>query len=89
MKRLALILFLLLTLTGCALAPDEYLYVAPHVDSSSQSSTSDAVTVENYLSLKNAILSMIRSGQAEGVIRASNYDGVVEEDLAEAAYEVS
>ena len=89
MKRLAVIVLLLLLLTGCSLAPDEYLYVAPHVDSSSQSSTSDAVTVENYLSLKNAILSMVRSGQTEGVIRASSYDGEVEEDLAEAAYEVS
>ena len=85
MKRLALILFLLLSLTGCSLAPDEYLYVAPHVDIITQSSTSAAATVENYLSLKNAILSMVRSGQTEGVIRASSYDGEVEEDLAEAA----
>lgn len=89
MKRLIFILFLLLTLTGCSLAPDEYLYVTPHVDSSSQASTSDAIVVENYLSLKNAILSLVRTGQTEGVIHAINYDGAVEEDLAETAYEVS
>ena len=89
MKRLALFLFLLLTLTGCSLAPDEYLYITPHVDSSSQSNPSDAVVAENYLSLKNAILSMVRTGQTEGIIHVTNYDGSVEEDLAEAAYEVS
>ena len=89
MKRLALFLFLLLTLAGCSLAPDDYLYVTPHVNSSSQANPSDAIVAENYLSLKNAILSMVRTGQTEGVIRVTNYDGSVEEDLAEAAYEVS
>jgi len=89
MKRLAILSLLLLLLTGCSLAPDESLYVEPHVDSSSQTSTPDAVTAENYVSLKNAILSMVRTGRTEGVIHVTNYDGVVEEDLAEAAYEVS
>ena len=51
MKHLAVIVLLLLLLTGCSLAPDEYLYVAPHVDSSSQTNTYDAVTVVNFLSL--------------------------------------
>jgi len=89
MKRLAILILLLLSLTGCSLAPDEYLYVSPHVDSNTPSGSKDAVTVENYLSLKNAILSMVRTGQTEGVIHASSYDGVVEDDLAEAAYEIS
>lgn len=89
MKRLAAILLLLLTLSGCTMAPDEYLSITPHVDSSSQSGATDAVTVENYLSLKNAILALVRTGQTEGVIHAVNYDGIVEDDLAEAAYEVS
>ncbi len=89
MKKALALLFLLLTLTGCSLAPKEYLYQAPHVDSSTQSGASDAVTVENYLSMKNAILNLVKTGQTEGVIHAANYDGVVEDDLAEAAYEVS
>ncbi len=89
MKRLIL-LFLLLSLTGCAaVIPNEYLSVTPHVDSSSPTSNADAVTAENYLSLKNAILDMVRTGQTEGLIHVTNYDGDVESDLAEAAYEVS
>ena len=89
MKLLALFLCLLL-LTGCAsLVPDEYLSVTPHVDSGDAAGASDAVTVENYLSLKNAILNMVRTCQTEGVIRVTNYNGDVEADLSEAAYEVS
>ena len=89
MKRLAVLIAFLLLLTGCELVPNDRLYVAPHVNSSTQTSSADAVIAENYLSLKNAILSMIRTGQTEGVIHVTNYDGIVEDDLAEAAYEVS
>lgn len=89
MKRLIPLLILLLLLTGCSLTPDEYLYVEPHVDSSVQDNSTDALTAENYLSLKNAILRLIRTGKTEGVIRVTNYDGDVEKDLPEAAYAVS
>lgn len=89
MKRLAALFLLFLTLTGCSLAPDEYLYVEPHVDSSVQEDNADALTAENYTSLKNAILRLIRAGNTEGVIRVTNYDGDVEKDLPEAAYAVS
>lgn len=89
MKRFVLMLVLLLALSGCALAPKQQLYVADYVDSSSQTSATDAVMAENYLSLKNAILAMVRAGQTEGVIRVTTYDGALEDDLAQAAYEVS
>lgn len=89
MKRSLLVLLLLLTLAGCSLAPKEQLYTAPYVDSSSQTETPDAVTAENYLSLKNAILAMVRAGQTEGVIRVTSYDGELEDDLDEVTYEVS
>lgn len=90
MKPIALLICLVFLLSGCAsLAPDEYLSVTPHVDSGTLTSTSDAVTAENYLGLKNAILNQVRTGQTEGVIRVTNYDGDVEADLSEAAYEVS
>ena len=89
MKRIALLLLLLLTFTGCSLAPKEYLSITPHVKSSTAASTSDAITVNGYLGLKNAIMSLVRTGQTEGIIHAVDYDGVVTDDLAEAAYEVS
>ncbi len=89
MKRLAVLVLLFLTFTGCSLAPDEYLYMEPHVDSSVQDDSTDALTAENYVSLKNAILRLIRTGKTEGVIRVTNYDGDVEKDLPEAAYAVS
>ena len=82
-------LVLLLALTGCAaLVPSEYLTVSPHADSGVQTTDADAVTAENYVGLKNAILNLVRTGQTEGVIRVSNYDGDVTADLPEAAYEV-
>lgn len=90
MKRILFCLALLLLFTGCAsLAPAEYVSVTPHAGSGEQSGDHDAVTAENYLSLKNAILDFVREGQTEGTIRVTSYDGDVESDLAEAAYEVS
>lgn len=89
MKRFLWSLALLLVLTGCsALIPNEYLVVSPHANSGAPADDADAVTAENYLSLKNAILNLVRTGQTEGVIRVTNYDGDVSSDLAEAAYEV-
>ncbi len=89
MKRIALIFLCLLLLSGCAsLAPDEYLSITPH-QSSEVPTAADAVTAKDYQSLKNAILAQIRSGQTECAIRVTSYDGVVEDDLRDAAYEVS
>ncbi len=90
MKRTILCLALLLCLTGCtSVAPSEYLSVTPHTGAGSQSGSGSAVTAENYLSLKNAILGFVKEGQTEGTIHITGYDGDVETDLAEAAYEVS
>lgn len=90
MKRFLLCLVLLLCLTGCtSMAPAEYLSVTPHTGASGQSGGDNAVTAENYLSLKNAILGFVKDGQTEGTIHITGYDGDVETDLAEAAYEVS
>ncbi len=88
MKRAALLL-LLLFLTGCSLAPDAYRSVTPHAGTSDQTENPDAVVVETYGELKQAILSFVEAGITDGTIRAVNYDGDVEEDLADAAYEVA
>ena len=84
------LLALLCLLSGCsAWRNDDYLSLSPHSTATTQTASPDAVTVENYLGLKNAILGFIREGQANGTIRVTNYDGDVEADLSEAAYEVS
>ena len=84
------LLALLCLLSGCsAWRNDDYLSLSPHSSATTQTASPDAVTVENYLGLKNAILGFIREGQANGTIRVTNYDGDVEADLSEAAYEVS
>ena len=87
--RILALLLLLCVLAGCSGAPDSYLSVTPHAASSDRVAELDAVTVTDYAQLKGAILDLVRAGQAEGSIRAANYNGDLESDLAEAAYEVS
>lgn len=80
---------LLLFLTSCALAPDEYRSVAVHAGSAAQTEITDAVTVGNSVELKQAILDFVEAGITDGTIHTANYDGDVEQDLADAAYEAS
>ena len=92
MKRiLALTLAVLLTfLCGCSgLLRNEYVSVKPHVEQRTVEENADALTAENYLSLKNDILSFVQDGKEDGVIRIYDYSGDVEGDLDMAAYEVS
>ena len=89
MKRILLFLLLLSILTGCSLAPDTHLSVTDHAAPAAKQTDADAVTVYDYATLKRAILSLVQSGSTEGVIRTSNYDGDVEDDLTQAAYEVA
>ncbi len=90
MKRTLPLLLLLLALSGCArLVTQEYETVQPHAEQPSTLEDEDALTCQNYLSLKNAILSLVRGGVEDGVIRTRDYSGDVEEDLNAASYEVS
>lgn len=83
-------LTLCMLLTGCSrLVEKEYLSVTPHVEQYSVEENDDALTAENYLSLKNAILSFVQNGVERGVIRIYDYSGNVEDDLAAATYDVS
>ena len=88
MRRRGWIAALLLAalLCGCA---DEYLTVTPHTEPGADSDSTDATVAENYLSLRNAILSFVEEGEPEGVIHVYDYSGDVEEDLQEAVYQVS
>lgn len=89
MKRLLLCGILLLSLCGCGyLQGNTYVVVEPHEDASDISMDSDVTTVNSYLSLKNAILSMIEEGVKDGVIRAESYRGSLASDLDQAVDEV-
>ena len=90
MKRICAAILLLLLLTGCSgFTPDSYLSVRPHREQQARSGDADVVIVENYPELRAAILGFVQDEQEEGVIRIHSYDGDVETDVAEAAYEVS
>ncbi len=68
---------------------NDYLAVTAHDEQYTIDEGSDALTAENYLGLKNAILSFVENHVEYGVIRIYSYDGDVESDLADAAYEVA
>lgn len=89
MKRIALFLLLLCSLTGCSMAPDSYLTVKDHTVATGTAVRQDVVRVQDYNGLKQAILDLVENGQAEGSFWAANYDGSLEDDLTVAAYEVS
>lgn len=91
MKRILALLLCILVLSGCsAIAPDSYHSVTPHEIVDPQISSTDAAEAADYHSLKVAILNQVRTGRTESIIHvASDYEGDVEEDLKQAAYEVS
>jgi len=90
MKKLLCLSLLALALAGCnRIIVREYETVTPHVDQHTAREDEDALTAQNYLSLKNAILAFVEGGVEHGVIRTHDYTGDVEQDLAAAAYEVS
>ncbi len=88
--RLLWLLIALLLLCGChAQLNKEYSSISAHEEQFEVDQHSDALTAENYLGLKNAILSFVQTGSDYGVIRIYTYDGNVVSDLANAVYEVS
>lgn len=88
--RIVLPLLITLFLTGCSrFVVREYETVTPHAGQHTAATDEDALTAQNYLSLKNAILALVENGVEKGVIRTQDYSGDVEEDLPAAAYEVS
>ena len=86
---LPLVLTLLVLMTGCSqLLESRYISVKPHADTTSAGDDDNILTAANYLSLKNAILTLVENCVEEGVIRVSDYSGDLEEDLPEAIQEV-
>ncbi len=89
MKKLAVCLAFFLLLCGCGMQETTYIVVEPHSEDYGTEIDSDTVTVGSYLSLRNAILSMVEDYTQEGVIRAESYSGNISEDISKAVSEVT
>ena len=84
-----------LTLSGCTLTQLEYQSVVPHDEQYNLDEGSDALVVDNYMGLKNAIFSFVEAGSEYGVIRIYQYENeetwdsaTIEAGLAEAVDEI-
>lgn len=90
MQAIAAALCVAVLLSGCShFLVQEYKAVTPHTEQGTVEENEDALTAQNYVSLRNAILSFVEDSVADGVIRVYDYSGDVEEDLATAAYDVA
>lgn len=93
-KRLAVVAAVLcaaLCMSACGSVFDkEYVKIEPYVPTVQESSVSDGrVTVRNFSGLKQAILSLVSNGEAEGSIAFDPaYDGDAAEDMASACWQV-
>ncbi len=77
--------------SGCnRLIQTEYYSITPHAEQEPAVDNTEAILVENFAELKNAILSFVENGVETGTVRIYKYaSGDVEEDVAKATYEVS
>lgn len=90
MRIIALSFALIFLLSGCIrLSEHEYVVVEPHDEGYEVAVDSGKLSVDSYLSLKNALLNLVEDGVEEGVIQAKGYSGNLAEDLGEAVYEVA
>lgn len=82
---------ILCLLTGCGNILDRaFISVEPHNDLPEVVGTSDAIRVENYQEIVNALLYFVTNGQHSGTLRLYDYNQeVVERDLSAACLEVS
>lgn len=90
MKKILLLLPVLVCLSACGFyGHRDYVAVEPHNEEYQVEVDSKAMTVNSYLSLKNAILDLVEDAVEEGVIRAESYTGDLSQDLSDAVYEVT
>ena len=78
-RLIVLCLALAVLLSGCRFLPDSYVSVTPHADSFPQK-TEEALMVENYTELKNALLSLVEEGAEEAELTTGAYSGDIEQD---------
>ena len=89
----ALALCAALLLTGCSsMLEREYVSLSPHPQFPAVVDDSNAIRVETYQQLSNALWAMVKAHQETGVIRLRNYTptagSTVEDDLTRAREEV-
>ena len=93
MKKLRLTaaaMSLCVALSACSrFVPSSYTRVSAHSQAQAEQQDTNVVNVGNYAGLRRAIRDFVRSGVEHGVIRARQYAGALEEDLAAAAYSVA
>ena len=86
----ALTLALCTALSACSrFVPSSYTRVSAHSQMQAEQQDSNVVNVGDYAGLRRAIRDFVRGGVEHGVIRAQQYTGVLEDDLAAAAYSVA
>lgn len=93
MRRIICLLLLaaiLLAAPGCSPIIDgEYYVVTDHKDENGLGSAdSDVIEVKTYQGIKTAILTFIKEGREQGVIKVSGYDGDVSEAISKASLEI-
>ena len=78
-----------LLLSGCSYPQTEYLSITQHDEQYDIDESNNALVVDNFMGLKNAIASFVEKHDTYGIIRVYNYaDGDVPADLETAIYDV-
>lgn len=88
--RLIALLMLIALLPGCAgIYEGDYEVVSDHVEEDKGTSDDSSVReISSYASLKNALKDFIDKGAEEGIIRAVEYPGSIENDFSKASVEL-
>ncbi len=89
--HMALLALALVALVGCtSMLERDYVVVTTHSDVPEAAGESDALRVENYQELVNALLYLVNQGEETGALRLYGYDSdTASEDLTAACLEVS
>lgn len=86
-----LLCILVLVLSGCSdMFDKEYRSEIPYEDDYVEVKDDSSVQdIRNYRGMKNALLNLINSAAEYGVIRTEKYDGVIDDDISKACFEVT
>ena len=90
-KKLMIVLLavcLMLSAVGCgSVFSAEYYYSEPFMEENAPESGLDT-EIRNRRALKEAVLSLVESGESEGQFRFGSYSGALQDDLAEVCLEI-
>lgn len=91
LRRVLLLLIALLLLCGCSrLAEGEYQVITEHVETSPNPETTGRFyEVHTYSGLKRAVQDLVNASAEDGIIRATEYSGVIRDDISKACLEVA